>query len=74
MMFGCSVKLKPNESKTHYEKVLIDDRSFYLDHYILEEDVTELNAIRASVAKALLETKGINRSEDIWPLLKNYGN
>ena len=40
ILFGCNVKLVPNESKTHFEKAVVDNRTFYLDHYIMEEDVT----------------------------------
>jgi|APCry1669189000_1035189.scaffolds.fasta_scaffold696400_1 hypothetical protein len=40
ILFGCNVKLVPNESKTHFEKAVVDKRTFYLDHYIMEEDVT----------------------------------
>jgi hypothetical protein len=46
MVFACSVRLVPNESKTLFEKLVGDNRTYYLDHYVLEEDVTEFNDIR----------------------------
>jgi hypothetical protein len=58
-MFACNVKLVPNESKTHYEKVVCDKRVFILDHYIMEEDLHELNKARESIKSALLSRERI---------------
>lgn len=69
MLFGCNVRLVPNEQKTHYEKVVVDGRTFFLDHYMLEEDITEYNHIRAKISDALLESKGQIIKESLWPYL-----
>jgi hypothetical protein len=58
-----------NEAKTHYDKVVIDGRTFYLDHYILEEDITEFNHIRATISEALLEKTHLVQGS-LWPLIK----
>ena len=59
MLFGCNVKLIPNEAKTHFEKIVVDKRTFYLDHYVMEEDVNMLNSVRDEVRKALLSRGGL---------------
>jgi hypothetical protein len=69
MLFGCNVKLVPNESKTHFERAVVDKRTFYLDHYVMDEDVNDLNLMREEVKKALLSRGGLEHCQ-LWTHLR----
>ena len=70
MLFGCNVKLVANEAKTHFERAVVDKRTFFFDHYVMEEDVSDFNAVREEVKRALLARGGLEQHCQLWERLK----